>query len=233
MRPIDKGDSPGVYKDYPDAQEDLLNKIGYICSYCEMNISNVPAVEHVVPKSKEPRLRNQWGNFLLACTYCNSAKNDNNDSRDDYYFPDEVNTAYIFEYSKDKVIVPNDLLNGDEKKMARRTIELVKINRTSLEARKLGVKQNRELLREGAWSKAEMSYAKFKETCSRTKDAIIIENSADDIAGRAVDSFTSIWMKVFEGEPLVLNKIIANSKGLRKECFDKDGRVYKHIEIST
>jgi len=40
MRPINKGTAPNIYTKYGEAKDDLRDKLGSYCSYCEMNISN-------------------------------------------------------------------------------------------------------------------------------------------------------------------------------------------------
>lgn len=234
MRPVDKGESTKIYTKYQDASEDLTDKLGFMCSYCEMNISNIPAVEHVQPKSIKEDLKNKWSNFLLSCTYCNSAKKDHNESREGYYFPDEYNTAYIFQWSKDKVVEPNPLLSDSEKEIAENTIDLVKLNRTSVQARELNLKANREVVREDAWSTAEMQLDDLKNIRSFIPEGAdeekIIKKYAHSIA-KGIKSHVSIYMKVFEDEPIILNEIINNSKGIRKSCFQTNGKPKPTINI--
>lgn len=234
MRPVDKGMQHKTYERYQDASKDLTNRLGFMCSYCEMNISNLPAVEHVKPKSKNPALKNKWSNFLISCTYCNSAKSDRNDDRKGYFFPDECNTAYIFRWSKDKVVEPNASLSISEKLIAENTIDLLKLNLTSLQARKLNRKTNRENLREQAWSTAELQLDYFKQICS----VLAKKDNADELIRKCaksiavgIDHHVSIYMKVFEDEPVMLNEIINCSKGIRKSCFQADGKPKQTIGI--
>ena len=39
MRPVNKGKAPRNYKHYSEAKDDLRDRLGSFCSYCEMNIS--------------------------------------------------------------------------------------------------------------------------------------------------------------------------------------------------
>lgn len=239
MRPVDKGTSTKHYAKYQDASDDLTKKLGFMCSYCEMDISNNPAVEHVQPKSKNPKLINEWSNFLLGCTYCNSAKNDYNDDREGYYFPDEYNTAYIFNWTKDKVVEPNPLLSEEEQKIAQNTIDLVKLNRTSAMARALNKRANREIKREEAWSIAEKRLEdlhKIRNDLLKCNDEELINKIIKTFAHSmavGIESHVSIYMKVFENEPTVLNEIINNSKGIRRECFREDGNPKSIIKIQN
>lgn len=51
MRTIDKGRNEKIVSDYKQFRDDLVERIGCYCSYCEMKIDNQPDVEHVVSKS--------------------------------------------------------------------------------------------------------------------------------------------------------------------------------------
>jgi len=97
MRPINKGFAPRQYIRYQDARNDLASRIGWYCSYCEMPVRNLLAIEHIVPRNKGGS-ELDWHNLLLSCTYCNSVKSDNNNSRLNYYWADIDNTFWCFTY---------------------------------------------------------------------------------------------------------------------------------------
>lgn len=59
---------------YPLARRDLVNTIGFYCSYCEAPLYYNAHVEHKLPKSLFPRNAMEWSNFLLACNSCNAGK---------------------------------------------------------------------------------------------------------------------------------------------------------------
>ena len=68
MLPVSKGPPPQTeFSHYRDALDDLEDRIGLFCSYCEQPIQHVPEVEHVQPKSLEPHLERNWDNLLLGC----------------------------------------------------------------------------------------------------------------------------------------------------------------------
>lgn len=60
MRPVDRGPVPhvnGVPKtvaDYKDWRQDLIDRIGNYCCYCNMVLNDSPQVEHVTPKKPQP-----------------------------------------------------------------------------------------------------------------------------------------------------------------------------------
>ncbi len=53
MRPVERGQRPVVngvareYKEYGDARNDLIDRVGDYCSYCEIPVPSGPNVEHV------------------------------------------------------------------------------------------------------------------------------------------------------------------------------------------
>jgi hypothetical protein len=61
---------------YKDANPYLKTDFGLYCSYCEQVLSEMIAVEHVVPKAPYPMTSVSWQNFLLCCRACNSKKGD-------------------------------------------------------------------------------------------------------------------------------------------------------------
>lgn len=73
MRPVNKGQKPVEYKHYRDAEPYLEQRIGTYCSFCEMDISHAPEVEHKEAKSRGGQ-ELEWDNLLLSCKYCNTRK---------------------------------------------------------------------------------------------------------------------------------------------------------------
>lgn len=61
---------------YREANPYLKTDLGLFCSYCEQVLSEMIAVEHVVPKAPFPFTSVSWQNFLLCCRACNSKKGD-------------------------------------------------------------------------------------------------------------------------------------------------------------
>ena len=61
---------------YPTANVPLYHALGRYCSYCEQNLTETIAVEHVAPKSNYPLTSVSWSNFLLGCRSCNSHKDE-------------------------------------------------------------------------------------------------------------------------------------------------------------
>lgn len=104
MRPVTKGDIPQIsgtdktVSDYKDWRQDLIDRIGNFCSYCNMVLNDSPQVEHVAPKSTNPALTLTWSNMLLACGPCNRAKSNLPYDIRTHYIPDYHNTHLAFDY---------------------------------------------------------------------------------------------------------------------------------------
>ncbi|HEU0014625.1 MAG TPA: HNH endonuclease, partial [Longimicrobium sp.] len=52
----------------------LVSTVGTYCSYCEVPLGVDLPIEHKAPKSDFFNFDNRYGNFLLACSACNSWK---------------------------------------------------------------------------------------------------------------------------------------------------------------
>ena len=100
MRPVTRGDSPRTFTNYKQARDRLMERIGPYCSYCEMRVTNMIEVEHIVPVANGGE-ELDWNNFLLSCRYCNGNKGNNNQDRAGYLWPDRDDTDLAFAYSPD------------------------------------------------------------------------------------------------------------------------------------
>lgn len=112
MRPVIRGevkDKNTDFTKYEDAKPYLIKNIGEYCSYCERRVTNLLAVEHIQPKEHYPELELVWGNFLLACTNCNSIKGQKNINLSDYFWCNRDNTFRVFTYFDGVVNINNQL----------------------------------------------------------------------------------------------------------------------------
>jgi len=209
MRPVNKGVSPNSYNKYNEAKDDLRDILGTYCSYCEMNISNQPDIEHVSPKSKNPELETDWNNLLLACKTCNVIKSNDNQDREGYIFPDTDNTAFAYIYSKTEVIV-NPTLSKDEKELAISTYNLVNLNRKKDTKNRI---DDRRFARLIEWDKALDSLEDYVQ-CNTPEMKRQI--------GRSPSGFFSSWLEVFKAYPEIKEEILKNVKGSAIECYDEN-----------
>ena len=100
MRPVERGAAPREYARYGDAIDDLEERLGRYCSYCERRLPIGLAVEHMAPKSLHPDREVDWDNFLLGCTNCNSVKDVADVADGDILWPDRHNTMLAVAYSR-------------------------------------------------------------------------------------------------------------------------------------
>lgn len=223
MRPVNRGKIPKkedgsekVYTSYNQAKDDLRERIGSFCSYCEMNIDNQPDIEHVSPKSKNEELENDWNNFLLACKPCNIIKNNNNENREGYVFPDIHNTSFLFEYTKKGIKVRDDL-ELEAKALAEATFDLVKLNRRFDSTGRL---DDRAFARLNSWNKAQEALSDFLELSNHPS---MIRQTA-----RSCNGFFTMWIQVFKDYPEVKKHILENVPGTAMECYNES---YSPIEL--
>ncbi|ATM98653.1 hypothetical protein CRN77_02440 [Proteus vulgaris] len=125
MRPISRpqytGNTVTQYKSY---LSHLIDAYGNYCSYCECK--NKVDVEHVVPTSHNAALKLEWTNLILGCPRCNrDFKNNKNESRIGYVWPDEHNTYHLLKYHMDGRVEPALNLTTPLKRQVQNTIELV------------------------------------------------------------------------------------------------------------
>lgn len=215
-RPTDSNGNPVEFKKYADARDDLIKRIGDYCSYCEAPLL-APAVEHIQPKSKEEALEKTWSNFLLACTYCNSAKGNktvDGDNLNDYFWADTDNTFRAFVYEKDRSPQVDTSLNAPNQQIAHNTLELTGLDREPLHPL-LSKKDRRWIKRNEAWRKAEAAKSNLEQQSTE-----LMRNQITDTATST--GFWSVWMTVFQDYADMRNQLIKAFQGTSEECFDQD-----------
>jgi len=199
MRSVDKGFAPSTYTQYKDARNDLADRIGWFCSYCEMPVRNMIEIEHVHP-TKNGGNELDWNNFLLSCRYCNGNKKNKNLSRSGYLWPDVDNTTLAFEYSELDIIKPSSNLSQQIENFANSTIDLMGLNRTPHSGNKPTDRDSRWIARISAIGVIEESYNdwNFNKT----------QEFANQIARTATGhGFYSFWMIKFINETMVIDAI--------------------------
>lgn len=210
MRPINKGPVPGEIKRYQSARPDLKDRLGDYCSYCERYIASSISVEHKLPKSKKLQFQCSWHNLLLACSNCNSSKNNQEINQGDYLWPDLDNTFSAFNYDNTGRISPQTDLNGNLKEKAIKTLDLLGLNKLPSEP------DGRCIARREAWQKAER-----KKQGLATYDT---EERRQEIIDFALErGFFSIWMTVFKNDPDIKKRLITAFTGTAQNCFDAQG----------
>ncbi len=217
MRPVDRGQSPRTFTKYKQARPYLIKQIGAFCSYCERQVTNQLAVEHILPKEHNKHLKLTWENFLLACTNCNSIKGHTDISLADYYWPDRDNTSRAFTYQNGIVSINNNL-DDPQKILAQRTLELTGLDRIpGSKTKKPTAYDLRWLQRQEVWNKAQRAFGRLRKHNTVAMREQIIETAQ-------ADGFWSIWMTVFSADLDMLRRLIAAFPGRCNTCFDAEFR---------
>jgi uncharacterized protein (TIGR02646 family) len=126
------------------------------CSYCDghpLGATDVPSVDHFRPKGREEfyGLVCTWSNLFLSCSACNKAKREQWD--DALLHPDDP--AYRFERyfefrPETGELQPAVMASADEQRRARRTIEILQLNREqACRCRKRAFRDIRRSARDG------------------------------------------------------------------------------------
>jgi 5-methylcytosine-specific restriction endonuclease McrA len=218
MRPVTRGADPGPFAQYRDAAEPLMTRLGCYCSYCERHIETHLAVEHIQPKDLNPALEHTWGNFLLACTNCNSCKGVAHVSVADYLWPDTDNTLRAFVYRHGLVEV-EPALTAAVKPLAEALHRLVGLDKdpgNPAPGRTPTSADRRWLTRHETWQLATDSLQDLTEADTPQMRAQIVRTA------KTRGGF-GIWFTVFRADHDMLLRLIAAFPGSTAECFDHEG----------
>lgn len=213
MRPVDKGThplhadgTPVVFATYGDAARYLRDRLGRFCSYCERKIHVNLAVEHVVPKSQKPELEKDWGNFLLACTNCNSQKRDKPVEPADYLWPDTDDTLAAFTYEPSGAIKVAAGLDPLQHAKAKALLSLVGLDLPPEQATAADYRHKDRLEQ---WGKARVALDMLARAPDHTRD-----KTRAAIITLATDGY-SVWATVFRGDPATLAALVKKYPGTR------------------
>lgn len=218
MRPVERGKlptddqgNPKTFTKYAQARQDLIDRMGEFCSYCEMHLDASLAIEHVQPKSLNPNLELNWGNFLLACTNCNSTKGNKAVVFTDYYWPDHDNTSRAYIYEDGGTIVVNPELTVEQQERAKRMIDLVGLDKNP--GNDPAASDRRWTNRLEAWGMANRAHQHVQN--------FPVDAMRDQVVDTALaKGFWSIWMTVFHDDPIMRTRFISGFKGTSAASFD-------------
>ena len=227
MRPVDKGEAPDIrIDDYNDAKPYLETRIGEYCSYCEMRVNNCLAVEHKESKNSGGAL-NDWNNFLLGCTYCNSRKLEKikKGELEKWLWPDQHNTFLAFTY-KNAVPTLNEVFlkteGEDVYNKAKQIFDDLKLDNRPLKPGSAGKKD-----KDKRWE-CRFGALGYAEDAKKTYEKQKTQEGRDDqikniIAQAKLSGFFSVWMMVFDDCSEVKKALIDAYPGTAKDCFDENG----------
>ena len=216
MRPIDRGAAPDTYARYEDAKQDLVNRLGCYCSYCERRIATLLAVEHIQPKAlpQYTHLEREWTNFLLGCVNCNSAKSTTPVAFADYLIPDRDNTFLAFSYPETGMVEVVAGLPGNLPAIAAATSDLAALNR-------FNHPNWDEAVTFSALERVGQRVQAWVQAKEALRDYEAGETSARSVAREASGAgLFSIWMVAFAGHPDVRRELIAIFPNTAADCFD-------------
>lgn len=229
MRPINKSIKPNpIFNPYDTAKDSLIKDIGPYCSYCETAVYNLLAVEHIYQKEFHPDKQFDWNNFLLSCTYCNSAKNkDANLNLSNYFFPHNSNTAYTFIYDlKTFKVSANPDLDINNTAKAENTIKLFNLNFKTMPSNSKK-EAPRFVRRKEECESALISLKTYEEMISllnsfpisAEEKSNLINNYIDNIGSLMKGHNFSIWLTAFKCYPEIKRVIFEKFPGTSLECF--------------
>lgn len=223
MRPIDKGSHPTnedgetiVFTHYEDMKNELIRRIGPMCSYCEVKMSQGLAIDHIMPKSRYSHKTLSWDNLLLACPSCNACKGDediNEKNLHEYLWPDRDNTFLATQYLDDGVVKANPEASEDDQKKITKLLRLVGLEPAPDSAQNVyGKWAERRMV----WNKAQIVRAELREHDTPELRDIIV---------RMIEGHFSIWMTVFRDDEDMRLRILKHFEpwGTAMNCFDSKG----------
>ena len=201
MRPVERGPAPGIYNDYTNAKDDLVDRLGSYCSYCERPFPASLAVEHVFPRNLYAGQALDWDNFLLACVNCNSVKSDN-DPRD-VFLPDRDNTLLALSYFRGGYVGVAAGMDATSTRRARGLIDLLGLDRHgAANGPGPAPRDERWRQREEIWKRAERCRDIYE---SSGGSAEVLELVVEVAQGYG---FFSVWMTVFKNSAEVKRVLI-------------------------
>ncbi|MBL0016658.1 MAG: HNH endonuclease [Bacteroidetes bacterium] len=235
MRPIDKGPVPILsgrpkkVSDYKDWREDLMNRLGNCCCYCNMPLTDSPQVEHVSPKNPQPGQTAgsflEWENMVLACGPCNRFKSNQPTSETLHYLAEFHNTHLVFEYVEvPHPSKPNRMacipqprnINAIDSAKAKATIELCKLG---------AIRKIDPRCTDMRWyfrHKAFLAAKTYRQYWDKEPEnaATFLELMKISVLG---SGFFSVWMQIFADIPEVCQALIQAFPGTAQNCFDPNG----------
>jgi uncharacterized protein (TIGR02646 family) len=221
MRPVKRGNSPQNqdFVPFDCAKLFLISRLGQYCSYCERRIATNLAVEHIQSQHLNPHLTGTWTNFLLACVNCNSTKSKKSVVLSDVLLPDRDNTFAAFIYTMDGRVEPSSItISQGLFQIAQKTLALTGLDKkisVALDENGKEIAIDRVSQRLEVWAVAEDAKTDI--------DASPNNNAVRRGAIRTAQGygFFSIWMKVFERDIDMRNRLIDAFAGTRESgCFD-------------
>jgi uncharacterized protein (TIGR02646 family) len=226
MRPVNNVPTGVKLSTHGAAKPNLIAAMGEYCVYCERRIAAMELdVEHIEPLKTHPHFELTWGNFLLACSTCNTYKRHYQEkhapidilANQAWPHLDNTFSAYLYDQYGRVKVVPT-LSSAHHAEMAQRTLEMAGLDKTPAVAAKyqeLGRFYDTTSRRERAWRKAQIALTAYLQNPTDIQRDTVL-NQAEEVG------FFSIWMAVFSAYPEIKRGLIQRFQAA-PECFDAQG----------
>lgn len=139
---IQLGDPSGILSkkrryNHPDIKKALIQETNGKCAYCEASVVAVAHgdIEHIYPKSLEPRKTFAWDNLTFACQICNQNKSDKDPEATKIIDPYTVDPSRFIRFFA-------HFINSRGTEEGRFTISYLGLDRAALNERRLEVFRN-------------------------------------------------------------------------------------------
>lgn len=222
MRPVAIGSCPSGpdgaprrYAHYRDARDDLINRMGQYCAYCESRMTDGIDVEHVLPKDLAPHLERSWDNFVLSCGSCNTFKSVRPDPPvlDGHVWPHLDNTFRAFDYLDDGTVTPLHFADAHLAARVHATYRMVQIERRPHHRLTKGDFRHKNRLTAIAYAREAVSG--------------LAVNNSEQMRGVSTNlalatGFFSVWMRFFVHDADMRQRFINAFPGTAAACFDAD-----------
>lgn len=225
MRPLTNVPTGPKLSNHKLAKPALVAAMSEYCAYCERHAEAMHLhVEHIKPQVSHKRLSLAWGNFLLACTSCNTYKrhyqkaNRQSGILRAQAWPHLDNTFSAYSYDLHGRVQVSPALMGAQNAMAQKTLKMAGLDRTPANAvgyKNLSQAYDITSRRNRAWEKAEAALVAYQQNPTDVQRQFLVNHAEDT-------GFFSIWMHVFSAYPTVKKSLIDAFKAV-STCFDPNG----------
>lgn len=225
MRPLTNVSTGPKLRSHKLAKPALVAAMSEYCAYCERQAEAMHLhVEHIKPQISHERLSLVWGNFLLACTSCNTYKrhyqkaNRQSGVLRKQAWPHLDNTFSAYSYDLHGRVHVSPALAGAQRLMAQKTLEMAGLDRTPASAvgyKKVSQAYDISSRRNRAWGKAEAALVAYQQNPTDVQRKSLVNHAEDT-------GFFSIWMHIFSAYPVVKKSLIDAFKAV-STSFDPNG----------
>jgi hypothetical protein len=179
-----------------------------------MQLDSSLAIEHVRPKQPAGTTvvmvdrELDWGNFLLACTNCNSTKGDDEVVLTDYIWPDRDNTFRAIKYTEGGIVSVMDNI------LEAKALKLIKLVGLDKKPDTSTASDRRWLNRKEAWDMA----VRAKDRLTHSDSEALREQILETVQSKG---YWSIWMVVFNDDHDMISRFLSGFLGTAIDCFHK------------